>query len=107
MVNNDKIVEFTTKNAIILSGITFTVGSQMRALSAVIVNSLVDPLFSMDLDNNGTPDLKQMKNYVAKISGIKFPIGLLFLELIRTIVTILLLYYTISFIVYKTNLVKL
>ena len=49
-MNNNKILEFTTKNAIILSGITFTVGSQMRSLSAAIVNSIVDPLFSVDLE---------------------------------------------------------
>jgi len=106
-MSENKILEFTTKNAIILSGITFTIGSQMRSLSAAIVNSLVDPLFSIDLDNNGVPDLKQMKRYATRFLGIKFPFGLLFLELMRTIVTILLLYYTISFIVHKTNLVKL
>ena len=106
-MTENKILEFTTKNAIILSGITFTIGSQMRSLSAAIVNSLVDPLFSIDLDNNGVPDLKQMKRYATHFLGIKFPFGLLFLEFMRTIVTILLLYYTISFIVHKTNLVKL
>jgi hypothetical protein len=106
-MSDNKILEFTTKNAIILSGITFTVGSQMRSLSAAIVNSLVDPLFSIDIDNNGVPDLKQMKGYATNVLGIKFPFGILILELLRTIVTIILLYYTISFVVNKTNLVKL
>ena len=61
-------------------------------------------LFSVDLNNDGEPDLKQIRKFTANIFGIKYPVGKLFLELIKTAVTIFVIYLSVVFITRYTDL---
>ena len=49
------------------------------------------------LDKDGEPDMKQLKRFTTNIMGIKYPVGKLFLELIKTIITIGVIYLSIVF----------
>ena len=63
------------------------------------------PLFSIDLDRNGEPDLKQIQKYTAKILGTKYPFGKVLLELIKTLVTIFVVYLSVVFFSKYTSLI--
>ena len=107
MVYIDRGVKtFIIKHAVIASAFSFIIGFQIRELSIVLVDSLVEPLFSLDLNNDGKPDLKQLSNYVAKVFGISFPLGKIFLELVKTVVTILLIYVVIKYFMKYTPFLK-
>ena len=100
------IETFIIKHTVIASALTWLVGSQIRQLSVVIVETLIDPLFSIDLNKDGKPDLKQLDKYITEFLGFKFPIGKVILESLRTILTLLLLYLFLSFFIRNTNLLQ-
>ena len=49
--------------------------------------------------------MKQLKRFTTKIMGIKYPVGKLFLELIKTIITIGVIYLSIIFLTRYTKFV--
>ena len=53
--------KFLVKYTVIVSVITWIISAQLRPLSAVLINVLIAPLFSIDLNNDGEPDLKQLE----------------------------------------------
>ena len=62
--SNDVFVKFIVKQAVVTSAITFLIAGQTQKLASLIVDTLVEPLFSIDLDKDGNPDLKQMEKKV-------------------------------------------
>ena len=96
--------DFVIKNTIIASALTFLLGAQIKQLSTTILDALIDPLFSIDLDNNGEPDLVQLKKMTTKILGFKFPFGKILSELIKAILTIIILYFIVSMFIKYTKL---
>jgi large-conductance mechanosensitive channel len=108
MLSDPDIKKFIMKYTVIASSLTWLLGSQVRVLSEKCVEALVDPLFSIDLDSNGEPDLKQLDRFIVESLGFKFPIGKIILEVIRTFVTLIFLYCVIKlFMKYTTLLDKL
>ena len=85
--------DFLIKNTIIASALTFLLGAQIKHLSSTILDALIDPLFSIDLDNNGEPDLIQLKRMTTNFLGFKFHLGKILSELIKAVLTILILYF--------------
>ena len=57
-----------------------------------LISCLIDPFLSIDLNNDGKPDLKQLKNMVLQFKNIKIPIGLIIYNTIIFIINIYLLY---------------
>ena len=96
--------KFLIKNAVIASAITFIIGFQIRSLLSALIDAMVKPLFSIDLDRNGQPDLKQIQKYTAKILGTTYPFGKVLLELIKTLATILVVYMSVVFLTKYTKL---
>jgi len=99
--------KFLVKYTVIVSVITWIISAQLRTLSIVLINVLIEPLFSFDLNNDGEPDLKQLEKYVMKSMGFKFPLGKLLLEILKTIITIVIVYYGVIAIAKHTDLLKL
>ena len=98
--------KFIIKNTVIASTFVFLLGNQIRSFSSVLVDALVEPLFSIDLDRDGKPDLKQLDKFITRVFGLKIPIGRVIMELIKTIVTLLLIYCIIKILMRYTSIIK-
>lgn len=105
--DNEAIKRFLLKYTIIASSITVFIGSYLKDFLQKIVNALVDPFFSIDLNSDGKPDLKQLDMYSMKMLGHKFPLGQLLIEIIRIIITIMVIYIVIKILIRYTNLIDL
>ncbi len=106
-MRNDFLVKFVVKKAVVASAITYLIASQVQSLASLTVDTLVEPLFSIDLDRDGNPDLKQLEKFVVKLFGIKFPLGKLITQLIKFIVFLFFIYITLTFFMEYTNLIKI
>lgn len=105
--NQDELKRFFIKYTIIASSITWFIGSYLRDFLKKIVEALVDPFFSVDLNADGKPDLKQLDAYIFTIFNHKFPLGQIIIELIRTVITIIVIYVIVKVIIHYTSLVDL
>lgn len=97
--------KFFTKYTIIASSIAYIFGIYMKEFIGNIVNALIDPLFSIDLNNDGKPDLKQLNEYSITLWSRKFPLGFIMTEIVKLILAIIILIIIINIIVKYTNLV--
>ena len=61
--SNEIFVKFIVKQAVVTSAITFLIAGQTQKLASLVVATLVEPLFSVDLDKDGNPDLKQLEKF--------------------------------------------
>ena len=105
-LGDPEVRNFIIKNTVIASAMIWLLGAQIRSLSVVLVDSIVEPLFSIDLDKDGNPDLKQLDRYITRFLGFKFPIGKILMELIKTIITLILIYCIIKFFMKYTTFIK-
>ena len=106
-MNNPNIKDFIIKYTLISSITVWVIGSQVKDFLFKIISLLIEPFFSIDLNENGEPDLKELVKYTLKIGKIKIPIGQLMLETVKLIFQILFMYFIISCIIKYTDLVKL
>jgi len=102
-----QLTKFVIKYSIISSIAVFVIGGHLKDFSANLINLLIEPLFSIDLNNDGNPDLKQLDKFVFKIGNVSFPIGKIFLILLKMFLEIMLIYYIVLMIIKNTNLIKI
>ena len=89
------------KYAVIATAITWLVAGRVEKLVMAFSRSFMEPLFSIDLNNDGEPDLKQIKEMV--LFG-KFPIGIFILEGLKTALCVFLIWLIINYILKKSKL---
>ena len=106
-MKNDILIDFVVKKAVVASAITYLIASQVQTLSSLVVDTLVEPLFSIDLDKDGNPDLKQMEKFVVKFFNLKFPLGKLITQLIKFFIFLIFIYIILSLFLKYTNLIKI
>lgn len=106
-MRNDFLIKFVVKKAVVASAITFLIASQVQTLASLTVDTLVEPLFSIDLDKDGNPDLKQLEKFVVNLFGLKFPLGKLITQFIKFIVFIIFIYIILTIFMEYTNLIKI
>lgn len=104
---SNKVEQFVIKYSIISSMIVFIAGNHIKDFGDCLIDNILKPLFSLDLDHNGEPDLEQMKKMVIKVGNIKIPIGRILMSLIKIILHLVFIYYMVYFIIQYTHLVKL
>lgn len=100
---DDNFSKFLIKHAVLASAFTFLLGYQLRELISVLIDTLIKPIFSIDLNDDGEPDLQQLKKFTTNVLGIKYPVGKLLIEIIKTIITIFVIYISIVFITKYTK----
>ncbi len=105
-LNNEKkitnIKTFVLKYSLVGGIIMWTVNGQIKEYLTSIINNLIDPLFSMDLDQNGKPDLDIIKKWKVKVGGATFPIGKFVLDTIKTAVIVSIMIYFINYLITNT-----
>jgi len=104
---DNKLRNFIIKKSVIASAIIWVLGFHFKEFSSQLIDILIQPFFSIDLDQNSVPDLKQLGQYKLVIAGSVFPIGRLLYFLIKFVFEILIIYWLVSFILSYTHLVKL
>ena len=102
-----KLTKFIIKYSIISSIAVYVIGGHLKDFSAKLIDLLVEPLFSIDINNDGEPDLKQLDRYILKLGGISFPMGKIFLIILKTYLEIVIIYYIVVLIIKYTKLVKI
>jgi large-conductance mechanosensitive channel len=108
MVEDKKRVKGLKKYIINISVLTSTIVLIIAQLyneyMDKILKDLLAPLVSIDLDNNGEPDLKELKNYTIKINGLIFPIGNIIFNIFILTIKLLILYNIVKLLINKVKM---
>lgn len=99
--------KFIIKYTVIATAIAFVLGQELKEFIHILVNTVTDPLFSVDLDENGKPDLKELNYFTTDLLGIKFPFGDLLISSIKIVVSFIVIYYFVQIMIHYTKWVKL
>ena len=94
------------KYSVIVSLFTFTLAKYFKNAIDDIADFFLIILLSIDLDNNGEPDVTQIKKYSFTIYKTKFAVGKLFYGLIRLILQIIIIYLILLMILRTSKLIK-
>lgn len=98
--------DFIIKYTICTSIIVWIIGSFSKTFMSDFIDLIIQPFFSIDLNENGEPDLKELIKYNLMLGNIKFPIGRIGLILFKFIIQIIIIYYIVYFIIHYTDLVN-
>jgi hypothetical protein len=98
--------EFIIKYTVCTSIVVWVIGSFSKTFLSDFIDLILQPFFSIDLNENGEPDLKEILKYNLTIGNIKFPIGKIGLILLKFIIQIVIVYYIVYFIINYTDLVN-
>ena len=98
--------EFIIKYTVFTSIVVWIIGSFSKTFLSDFIDLIIQPFFSIDLNENGEPDLKEIIKYNLTIGNIKFPIGKIGLILLKFIIQIVIIYYIVYFIINYTDLVN-
>ena len=105
-MKDHSVREFIIKYTIITSIIVWMIGSLSKSFLDNFIDLLIEPFFSIDLNENGKPDLKELIKYNITIGNIKFPIGRIGLILLKFFLQLLIIYYIVYFIINFTDLIN-
>lgn len=96
--------KFIIKYTVVASVITWLIASNMKELLDIIIDSLIEPIFSIDIDNDGKPDILQAKQWITDVLGCKFPIGKILLAFVKTVIYMFIVYLCVIAIFRYTDL---
>ena len=102
--HNSSVKKFIIKTTIITSLIVWILGNHTSNFLKSLSDLLIDPLFSIDLNKDGIPDLKELNKYYVIIGNIKMPMGRILIEFIKLVFNILIVFFFIYIVINFTDL---
>ena len=105
-MKEQSVREFIIKYTVCTSIVVWIIGSFSNKFLSDFIDLILQPFFSIDLNENGEPDLKEILKYNLTIGNIKFPIGKMGLILLKFIIQVVIVYYIVYFIINYTDLVN-
>ena len=105
-MKEQSVREFIIKYTVCTSIVVWVIGSFSKTFLSDFIDLILQPFFSIDLNENGEPDLKEIIKYNLTIGNIKFPIGKIGLILLKFIIQVIVVYYIVYFIINYTDLVN-
>jgi|TARA_B110001469_G_C9593211_1_gene294428 large-conductance mechanosensitive channel len=102
--HNSSVKKFIIKTTIITSLIVWILGNHTSNFLKSLSDLLIDPLFSIDLNKDGIPDLKELNKYNVIIGNIKMPMGRILIEFIKLVFNILIVFFFIYIVINFTDL---
>lgn len=102
-----KMKKVIIKYSVIIALFTFTVSKFFKTAIDQIVDVFLCPLLTVDINQDGKPDLKQLQKLDIKIGNVNFKFGQLLFALIKLFLQIVIVYIILSYILDYTNLIKL
>jgi large-conductance mechanosensitive channel len=100
----NKLKKYIVNISVLTSTITLIIAGLYNEYIDKILKDLLAPLVSIDLDNNGEPDLKQLKSFTIKIGLFVFPLGNLIYSMIILTIKIIILYYIVNLLINKVKI---
>lgn len=70
----------------------------------VIISYIIDPIFSFDLNLDGEPDLKQLKDLTICLGNLIIPIGLIIYNIFIVVLKVILLFTLLHILIKYLNL---
>lgn len=104
-MNDMTLKDFIIKYTLIASITVWVLGSQIKEFLLSFISILVEPFFSIDLNENGEPDLKELVKFNIQIGKIKIPLGKLIMETIKLVLQLLFMYAILKYILNYTSLI--
>lgn len=83
---------FFDKYDIIPTAIATIVSSKIDDLAHSFVDNLILPVLDRDADGDGEKDVKRLEEYTLKTKGINFKVGKFFVEIIKFILVLAVLF---------------
>lgn len=99
--------KFVIKYTVVASVFTWLLSTQVRGLLDDIIDNLAEPLFSMDINQDGKPDVQQLNKMIYDCFGFKFPLGKILLGIIKTILALIIIYVSVQITYKYTDLLNL
>jgi len=93
MSNKDLFKQFISEYTVIAGILTWILSDRLKDLFTITFDTIIDPLFSIDTDNDGKPDLARIKKIKIKIFNVVIYPGDFIIELIKTIFITTIIYY--------------
>lgn len=103
-IDKKTLKKYIINISVLTSTIVLIVANMYTEYIDKILKDLIAPLFSIDLDNNGIPDLQQLKNYYITVRNVKFPVGNLIYNLSILIIKIFILYLITVYLLKKIKM---
>lgn len=104
---NLSVSDFIIKTSVLTSLFVWLLGNKSSEFLTSITNLLIDPFFSIDLNNNGEPDLKELEKFNITICGKKILVGKILIEFIKLIFHMFVIYLIIFIAIKKTNFLSM
>jgi hypothetical protein len=102
-----KMKKVIIKYSVIISLFTFTLSKFFKRAIDQIVDVFLSPLLTVDINQDGKPDLKQLKKWNFKLGHTEIKVGQLIFATIKLVLQILVVYLILSFILNYTNLIRI
>lgn len=96
---NNNLKKYIINVSVLTSTIVLIIAEMYNEYMDKILKDLLAPLVSIDLDNNGEPDLKQLKKFTVKIGSAVFPIGNIIYNIIILTFKVLILYFIVKLLI--------
>jgi len=96
--------KFIIKYTVVSSALCLILADIYKKHVNTFINYLVDPVFSVDLNNDGEPDLQQLKKWTVIIGKSKVPLGLILYNLLILVVKVILLFTLLHLLIKYLNL---
>ena len=96
--------KFIIKYTVVSSALCLILADIYKKHVNAFISYLVDPVFSVDLNNDGKPDLQQLKNWTVIIGKSKVPLGLILYNLLILVVKVILLFTLLHLLIKYLNL---
>lgn len=89
-----EIVTFITKYSVLTSIVVLIMAQLYNKHMDKFVNYVISPIFSIDSDLNGEPDLEQIRRYQLRLFSdrFKFPVGLIVYNFIELFIKLVILF---------------
>ena len=101
--NNGKQVndfkQFIMKYSLISSILMWTLSDRAQNLIRLGIDAFVDPIFAIDLNNDGEPDIDRIKRLQLSFCGIHIRYGEFLVELIKSIIVCFGMYKLINYLI--------
>ena len=102
-----KMKKVIIKYSVIISLFTFTLSKFFKRAIDQIVDVFLSPLLTIDINQDGKPDINQLRKWNLKFGNTELKLGQLIFAIIKLILQILVVYLILLFTLKYTSLIKL
>jgi len=96
--------QFIVKYSFISSILMWTLSDRAQNLIRLGIDAFIDPIFAIDLNNDGEPDIDRIKRLQLSFCGIHIKYGEFLVELVKSIIVCYCMYKIINYLIHNTDI---